>query len=567
MRTDIDETNRDRITHKTRKVQIERATSGFGFVLRGAKADGPISEFTPCPTCPAVQYLESVDQNGPAWAAGLRPGDFIIEINGISVIRAGHRQAVELIRSTTGTLRLTASSVIAPKKDESRTATVKQRPQVRTYGPAEIQDILARQQPHPERNTPSGTPLGTSIDKPRIPKIPDTMSFDSSTPSSMQQIRNSRSISPSPSTNSDQSTNSSGLDKDKKPKPPPPKRKESRLISTSVSEMSSPTPLDTQQKMYRSRNSSTGGGAASVVDDDSNSTSLNTFKSPAGSFCADDSPTVPVSCSPIRQNVESEKPKPPPVSAKPSKMAKVCSQEQLMSEMNSRLKQRQENGVSDDVFEEPVKNYSNIHDIDKELEEIKNRTKTTDPTSAFAIAMSAKHKTLTKKREKLKRNIPTVEEINSRLIQESTKNEEKKNELQYSSEESGPDAVMRRFLDSPSKYPFDIPEPILDSGVETIGSNSTGSDREEAKHQQFLQLKQNLKARSSVSTWSSVDVCDWLAEHGYEQYTSSFQENEIEGSHLTTLTRDDLTELGIIKLGHKIGILSMIEKAKGASSS
>lgn len=50
-----------------------------------------------------------------------------------------------------------------------------------------------------------------------------------------------------------------------------------------------------------------------------------------------------------------------------------------------------------DVFEEPVKNYSNIHDIDKELEEIKNRTKTTDPTSAFAIAMSAKHKTLTKK--------------------------------------------------------------------------------------------------------------------------------------------------------------------------
>ena len=118
--------------------------------------------------------------------------------------------------------------------DESRTATVKQRPQVRPYGPAEIQvtlylwkpyqfqafhflllvikwlpwgrlsrehdnvlmlikDILARQQPNPDRNslgnTPSqGTPLGTSIDKPRIPKIPDTMSFDSSTPSSMQQV-------------------------------------------------------------------------------------------------------------------------------------------------------------------------------------------------------------------------------------------------------------------------------------------------------------------------------------------------------------------------------------------
>ena len=43
-------------------------------------------------------------------------------------------------------------------------------------------------------------------------------------------------------------------------------------------------------------------------------------------------------------------------------------------------------------------------------------------------------------------------------------------------------------LESPSKYPFDIPEPILDSGVETIGSNSTGSDREEAKHQEKVEI-------------------------------------------------------------------------------
>ena len=56
-----------------------------------------------------------------------------------------------------------------------------------------IKDILARQQPNPDRNSlgntsMQGTPLGTSVDRPRIPKIPDTMSFDSSTPSSMQQV-------------------------------------------------------------------------------------------------------------------------------------------------------------------------------------------------------------------------------------------------------------------------------------------------------------------------------------------------------------------------------------------
>nr|KAF6467732.1 SH3 and multiple ankyrin repeat domains 2 [Rousettus aegyptiacus] len=52
---------------------------GFGFVLRGAKADTPIEEFTPTPAFPALQYLESVDEGGVAWQAGLRTGDFLIE--------------------------------------------------------------------------------------------------------------------------------------------------------------------------------------------------------------------------------------------------------------------------------------------------------------------------------------------------------------------------------------------------------------------------------------------------------------------------------------------------------
>ena len=60
------------------------------------------------------------------------------------------------------------------------------------------------------------------------------------------------------------------------------------------------------------------------------------------------------------------------------------------------------------------------------------------------------------RREKLKRNIPTAEEINTRFIQENetdgpvksdnTKQKAKAEDLHYSSEESGSDAVMRRFL-------------------------------------------------------------------------------------------------------------------------
>lgn len=44
------------------------------------KADTPIEEFTPTPAFPALQYLESVDEGGVAWQAGLRTGDFLIEV-------------------------------------------------------------------------------------------------------------------------------------------------------------------------------------------------------------------------------------------------------------------------------------------------------------------------------------------------------------------------------------------------------------------------------------------------------------------------------------------------------
>uniref|UniRef100_A0A3B3UVU7 PDZ domain-containing protein n=1 Tax=Poecilia latipinna TaxID=48699 RepID=A0A3B3UVU7_9TELE len=76
----------------------KKDSEGFGFVLRGAKAQTPIEEFTPTPAFPALQYLESVDEGGVAWRAGLRMGDFLIEVNGQNVVKVGHRQVVNMIR-------------------------------------------------------------------------------------------------------------------------------------------------------------------------------------------------------------------------------------------------------------------------------------------------------------------------------------------------------------------------------------------------------------------------------------------------------------------------------------
>ncbi|XP_071975200.1 SH3 and multiple ankyrin repeat domains protein 2 isoform X5 [Engystomops pustulosus] len=85
------------IEEKTVVLQ-KKDNEGFGFVLRGAKADTPIEEFNPTPAFPALQYLESVDEDGVAWQAGLRTGDFLIEVNNENVIKVGHRQVVNMIR-------------------------------------------------------------------------------------------------------------------------------------------------------------------------------------------------------------------------------------------------------------------------------------------------------------------------------------------------------------------------------------------------------------------------------------------------------------------------------------
>ncbi|XP_022363024.1 SH3 and multiple ankyrin repeat domains protein 2 [Enhydra lutris kenyoni] len=85
------------IEEKTVVLQ-KKDNEGFGFVLRGAKADTPIEEFTPTPAFPALQYLESVDEGGVAWQAGLRTGDFLIEVNNENVVKVGHRQVVTMIR-------------------------------------------------------------------------------------------------------------------------------------------------------------------------------------------------------------------------------------------------------------------------------------------------------------------------------------------------------------------------------------------------------------------------------------------------------------------------------------
>ncbi|XP_071357431.1 SH3 and multiple ankyrin repeat domains protein 3 isoform X1 [Trachinotus anak] len=116
----------DYIIEEKNAVLQKKENEGFGFVLRGAKAETPIEEFTPTPAFPALQYLESVDVEGVAWRAGLRTGDFLIEVNGVNVVKVGHKQVVSLIRQ--GGSRLLMKVVSVTRKPESEEVVRKKAP-------------------------------------------------------------------------------------------------------------------------------------------------------------------------------------------------------------------------------------------------------------------------------------------------------------------------------------------------------------------------------------------------------------------------------------------------------
>ncbi|KAK9400390.1 SH3 and multiple ankyrin repeat domains protein 3 [Crotalus adamanteus] len=123
----------DYIIEEKAAVLQKREHEGFGFVLRGAKAETPIEEFTPTPAFPALQYLESVDVEGVAWRAGLRTGDFLIEVNGVNVVKVGHKQVVSLIRQ--GGNHLLMKVVSVSRKPESEDV-VRKKAVAASLGPA-----------------------------------------------------------------------------------------------------------------------------------------------------------------------------------------------------------------------------------------------------------------------------------------------------------------------------------------------------------------------------------------------------------------------------------------------
>lgn len=79
-----------RPSYGVRTVEISRGKNGFGFTISGQ---------APC-------ILSCIVNGSPAEKAGLRPGDFLIAVNGANVSKALHDDVVRLMAATPGVLKL-----------------------------------------------------------------------------------------------------------------------------------------------------------------------------------------------------------------------------------------------------------------------------------------------------------------------------------------------------------------------------------------------------------------------------------------------------------------------------
>ncbi|TSO05439.1 Sorting nexin-27 [Bagarius yarrelli] len=99
------------VTAGPRIVRIIKSESGYGFNVRGQVSEGGQLRSINGELYAPLQHVSAVLPGGAADRAGIRKGDRILEVNGVSVEGATHKQVVDLIRTGEKELMLAVLSV------------------------------------------------------------------------------------------------------------------------------------------------------------------------------------------------------------------------------------------------------------------------------------------------------------------------------------------------------------------------------------------------------------------------------------------------------------------------
>ena len=95
-----------------RTVTLQRGSKGFGFVLRGAKSLTN-QALAGKQSLIGIQYLDEIESQAVAEAAGLKKGDFLLAVNGQDVRHMTHEMVVQLIRQSGDRVTMTVATPIA----------------------------------------------------------------------------------------------------------------------------------------------------------------------------------------------------------------------------------------------------------------------------------------------------------------------------------------------------------------------------------------------------------------------------------------------------------------------
>ena len=104
---------------------------------------------------------------------------------------------------------------------------------------------------------------------------------------------------------------------------------------------------------------------------------------------------------------------------------------------------------------------------------------------------------------------------------------------------------------------FGLATPPLGGGY-SLGSSSCGGSSRSPSPLSLLQAAAASSGKpfagKPVELWSKGDVADWLDSLNLAEHRHAFLDNEIEGAHLASLRKEDLIDLGVTRVGHRMNI-------------